>query len=175
MLGYSFGGAVAQEIALHAPDRVDRLVLAATSSGVGSLPGWGTLWLAHPARYYLPWFVQAVGPWIYGGRQRAGMVAAGFHSAPPGLGAYYGQALAMATWTSLPWLHRIAAPTLVLAGDDDPLVPVINARTLARGIPDAQLQVLRGAGHLFLLDSPERVAPRLAAFLAADSAEELAS
>jgi len=175
VLGYSFGGAVAQEIALHSPDRVDRLVLAATSSGVGSLPGCGTMWLTNPSRYYLPWFAQAIGPWIYGGRQRQGLVAPGFHSAPPSLGAYYGQALAMATWTSLPWLQRITAPTLVLAGDDDPLVPVIHARLLARRIPDAQLQVLHGAGHLFLLDSPERVVPLLGSFLAAGGEEQLAS
>lgn len=165
VLGYSFGGAVAQELALQFPDRVDRLVLAATGGGVGSLPGWGAVWLTNPARYYLPRFLQAMGPWIYGGRQRLGVAAHGFHGAPPTLSAYYGQVLAMATWSSLPHLHRIFAPTLVLAGDDDPLVPVWNARVLARGIPAAQLQVLHGAGHLFLLDSPEQVVPMLVPFL----------
>ena len=46
-------------------------------------------------------------------------------------------------------------PTLVVAGDDDPAVPLTNARLLAARIPDARLHVIRGGGHLFLLDEPE--------------------
>lgn len=53
---------------------------------------------------------------------------------------------------------RIAHPTLVLAGDDDPIVPLVNARILTRSIPQARLHVLKGGGHLFLLDQPEESA-----------------
>jgi pimeloyl-ACP methyl ester carboxylesterase len=59
-------------------------------------------------------------------------------------------------------------PTLVLAGDDDPIVPVINGRILAGLIPDARLQIVRGGGHLFLLEWPEEMAAVVAGFLAED-------
>jgi len=51
-------------------------------------------------------------------------------------------------------------------GDDDPLVPLANARFLARRIPDARLHVVAGGGHLFLIDQPRDAAPVLNAFLA---------
>jgi pimeloyl-ACP methyl ester carboxylesterase len=53
--------------------------------------------------------------------------------------------------TSLPWLRTLRQPTLVLAGDDDPIVPLVNARILAVCIPNARLRIVRGGGHLFLL------------------------
>ena len=52
-------------------------------------------------------------------------------------------------------LHRIRAPTLVLHGDRDVLVPVSNARMLADGIPDAELRVFAGAGHGVALEHAE--------------------
>jgi pimeloyl-ACP methyl ester carboxylesterase len=65
----------------------------------------------------------------------------------------------------MPWLHRIRQPTLVLAGDDDPIVPLVNGRLLARLIPDAELQVIPGGGHLFVLEDPGAVAARVSEFL----------
>jgi len=59
-------------------------------------------------------------------------------------------------------------PTLVLAGDDDPIVPLINGRILAWLIPHAQLHIVRGGGHLFVLEHPESVAARVAEFLSVD-------
>ena len=60
-----------------------------------------------------------------------------------GLGAngYYGQVLAGLRFTSLPWLHRIQAPTLVLSGARDKLVPPANGRLIARRLPNAQLEL----------------------------------
>ena len=76
------------------------------------------------------------------------------------------QLAAMYGWTSLPWLHRLPHETLVLAGDDDPLVPLANARLLAAAIPCARLHVIRGGGHLFLLDSAPQAGPLITRFLA---------
>src|SRR5438128_456770 len=73
--------------------------------------------------------------------------------APHGLG-YYGQLLAGLGWTSIYWLHRLRQPTLVLAGKDDPIVPPINARIMARLIPNATFQLFKG-GHLFPLTEKE--------------------
>ena len=73
----------------------------------------------------------------------------------------------MSGWSSLPWLHRLPQPTLVVAGEQDPSVPLCNARLLAARIPDARLHVVKGGGHLFLLDEPENVAPTILDFLPA--------
>jgi pimeloyl-ACP methyl ester carboxylesterase len=70
-------------------------------------------------------------------------------------------------WSSLPWLHKVRQPTLVIGGDDDPLVPVRNARILAHRIPHARLNVVPGGGHLWMLEHPELCAALIAAFLSA--------
>ena len=80
---------------------------------------------------------------------------------------YVSQLWAMTTWSSWRWLPRIDAPALVIAGDEDPIVPLVNARVLARRLPRAELHVVRGGGHLALLDSIEQVAPVVRRFLAA--------
>jgi len=73
--------------------------------------------------------------------------------------------LAFWGWTSLPWLALLPQPTLILSGNDDPLVPLINARILAALIPRAQLKVVDD-GHLFLLTNPASVVPFIRDFLA---------
>jgi poly(3-hydroxyoctanoate) depolymerase len=59
----------------------------------------------------------------------------------------------------------VRQPTLILTGDDDPIIPVINARIMARLLPNAQLHVVAGGGHLFLLDQPETVVEEIHEFL----------
>jgi pimeloyl-ACP methyl ester carboxylesterase len=65
----------------------------------------------------------------------------------------------------MPWLHTLPQPTLVLAGDDDPIIPLVNGRILAWRIPNATLHVVRGGGHLFILERPADIADRVASFL----------
>ena len=77
---------------------------------------------------------------------------------------YRYQLLAMLGWTSLPWLWRMRQPTLVLAGDDDPLVPLVNARLHAWALPNATLQVLHD-GHLFMLTQADATARLISRFL----------
>jgi pimeloyl-ACP methyl ester carboxylesterase len=57
----------------------------------------------------------------------------------------------------------------VLAGDDDPIVPLINGRIIARCIPHAQLHVIAGGGHLFLLEKPAEMARLVATFLRSEA------
>jgi poly(3-hydroxyoctanoate) depolymerase len=83
--------------------------------------------------------------------------------------AHLGQISAISGWTSLPWLRTLRHRTLVLAGDDDPIVPVANGRILTRCIPQAQLHIVRRGGHLFLLDSAAEMAGLVAAFLSGDN------
>lgn len=172
VLGFSFGGLLAQQIAHLAPDRVDRLVLAATGCGVGAVPGdaRAMLALATPSRYYSRSFFERHGPELFGGRSRRepdvleGLAPARLRR-PPTARGYLWQLYATSGWTSLPWLRRLRQPTLVLAGDEDPVVPVVNARTLARLIPDSRIHVVRGGGHLLLLDQPDDVVPVVRRFL----------
>jgi len=86
-------------------------------------------------------------------------------AAPPSYAGYFHQLFALAGWRSLPWLHRVRHRTLVLAGDDDPIVPIINGFILAWRIPRAHLHVIRRGGHLFLLEEPEESAAIIAEFL----------
>jgi len=172
VFGVSLGGVVAQQLAHQAPHRVRRLMLAATGPGLGGIPGSPrVLWtLATPRRYYQPDYYRRVAGDIYGGVARRdpdallhGSLARFVHR--PTMYGYAAQLYSIAGWTSMPWLHRIRQPTLVLAGDDDPIVPLVNGRLLARLIPDAELQVIPGGGHLFVLEDPDAVAARVSEFL----------
>lgn len=122
VLGFSFGGVVAQQLAVQSPSRVRRLVLAATSCGVGATPGTrdalSTLGRPPGASWPLPDPVGAL--W---------------------------HLLAISTWSSIPFLGAIRAPTLVVTGDRDRVVPPGNSLVLTRRIPGAQLVELPGAGH----------------------------
>lgn len=172
VLGVSLGGVVAQQLARLAPARVHRLVLAATGPGLGGVPGSPAvlLALATPRRYYQPDYYRSVAGRIYGGDARRdpdallhGSVARFIER--PSMRGYVSQLYAISGWTSLPWLRTLRQPTLVLAGDDDPIVPLVNGRILARCIPDARLHVVPGGGHLFLLERPAEMAALVADFL----------
>ena len=67
-------------------------------------------------------------------------------------------------WTSIHWLHRLTQPTLILAGSDDPIIPLVNMRILASLIPNSRLSVIDD-GHLFLVTQAKTVTPQITAFL----------
>jgi len=172
VLGYSFGGGLAQELAYRAPERVRRLVLCATAPGLGGSPPrpMAALMLASPARYYHPRLLELSVAHIAGGRTAREPGALDRQAAerllhPPSPIGYAYQLYAVAGWSSLPWLHRVRHRTLVVSGEDDPAVPVRNGRMLAGRLPDARLHIVAGGGHLFLLDEPENAAPVIRAFL----------
>src|ERR1700677_569685 len=81
---------------------------------------------------------------------------------------YLYQLLALAGWTSLPWLWSLPQPTLILMGKDDPLVPPINGHILAGLIPNAELRMIDD-GHLFMVTRPAETAGVIEAFLADES------
>jgi pimeloyl-ACP methyl ester carboxylesterase len=84
---------------------------------------------------------------------------------PPSVYGYLTQLLAITGWTSVPWLCRVKAPTLILNGDDDPIVRVMNGRIMAALMPESRLHVIRGGGHLFLLDQTGESAELIDGFL----------
>jgi poly(3-hydroxyoctanoate) depolymerase len=174
VLGVSLGGVVAQQLAHQAPSRVRRLVLAATGPGVGGVPGNpAVLWtMATPRRYYQPDYYRRIAGRLYGGEARKDPDALLHGSLArfierPSVSGYFGQLYAIAGWTSVPWLWRLRQQTLVLAGDDDPIVPLINGRILAHCIPGARLHTVGGGGHMFLLERPAEIAQLVMDFLEA--------
>ena len=143
VLGYSYGGAVAQQLAIDAPARVRRLVLVSTSCGIGATPG--TQVGLHRLRY---------------------SPEATSWPRPNPLGTWW-HSLAISSWSSIPFLGSIQAPTLVVCGAHDRVVPPANSRVLARRIPGAELVVLP-AGHDVQRSGPARVlADTVEPFLAA--------
>jgi poly(3-hydroxyoctanoate) depolymerase len=171
VLGVSFGGAVAQHMAIWHPARVRRLVLVSTSFGVGAKPGKiSAFWhFSHPLSYHPPRLERVVGT-MFGGRLRKEPeLVRTMHIRRPtnALAAMYRLA-PLFGWTSLPWLWTIRHPTLLVAGDDDPVTPLVNHRIIAALVPRARLHIVRGGGHLVLLDSAPEVAPVITSFLHGD-------
>jgi poly(3-hydroxyoctanoate) depolymerase len=172
VLGFSFGGMAAQELAHAFPARVRRLVLAATSCGWGGVPAEPAALaaIATPYRYYSPRYFQLVAPVLYGGagnRDAAGVTAQAEarRRRPPTVGGYYAQLFAACSWSSLPWVSELDCPALVLCGDDDPVTPIANSRILARELREAELIEIPEGGHLLLVENADAVAPRLREFL----------
>ena len=172
VIGFSYGGAVSQQLAYDHPHRVARLVLAATNCGVGSY--WGSpeamAVMASPLRFYSASYFDRVAADVYGGMTGRDttkrMSAAGLRRRlPPNSYGYAMQLLGGMGWSSWSFLPDIPHETLVICGDEDPLVPVANGRMLADRIPRAELEVVERAGHLLLWDEPERVAPRISRFV----------
>lgn len=148
VLGFSYGGAVAQQLAVQAPARVRRLVLASTSCGVGATPG-----SQDALRGLRP--PPAARSW-----PRTDALGALWHY------------LALSSWSSIPFLGAITAPTLVVCGVRDRVVPLANSTLLARRIPGAELVSLP-AGHDLQRRGPARVlASTVEPFLAAGCVRE---
>jgi pimeloyl-ACP methyl ester carboxylesterase len=121
VLGFSHGGAVAQQFAAHSPGRIRGLVLVSTSCGVGATA-------SHRA--------------INASRKRSDATS---WPRPDPVGALW-HSLAISSWSSIPFLGAIRAPTLIVCGSRDRVVPPPNSTLLARRIPDASL-VMLAAGH----------------------------
>lgn len=173
-MGVSWGGALAQQFALQNPRRCRRLILAATSQGMLMVPGRLSVLTAFmsPRRYTDREYRNKVFGMIYGGaaaKDPSLITRFSRHMRPTSRKGYLLQQLAIMGWTSLPWLPLIQQPTLVMAGDDDPVIPLVNARLMTQLIPNARLQVMHD-GHIFLLSDSAKCAGLVADFLGAPAA-----
>ncbi len=165
VMGVSWGGAMAQQFAFQFAARTHRLILCATAAGVLMVPGHpkALIKLAHPRRYmdadYLKQHFEA----LYGDNSKDAPDHSSRMIAPSMLGYVY-QLMAGAGWTSAPFLPFLKQQTLVLAGDNDQIVPPINGHFLTKLIPNARLQIVAG-GHLFLVSRAADVIPMIRNFL----------
>jgi poly(3-hydroxyalkanoate) depolymerase len=169
-LGISWGGGLAQQVAFQHPRRCRRLVLVSTGTGMVMVPAHPRVLskMLTPRRYRDPVYAEAVAPLLYGGRMRrqpdeARHVLYEQERLGPRTG-YFLQLLAGVGWTSLPALPLIRQPTLILAGSDDPLIPLVNARIMRALLPRASLHVYDD-GHLGLLTSADELGPIVSRFL----------
>jgi len=170
IFGVSWGGAAAQEFAIRHPERCATLTLAATSAGFVMVPGQPAVLmkLLSPRRYLDPAYLMQVGGQLYGGILRLERDLLQLHASAmrsPSRRGYLYQLLAIWGWTSFHRLHRVKVPTLVLMGDDDPIVPPINGRIVASRLPHATLETV-ACGHLFVMTRPGETARRVERFLA---------
>lgn len=172
VLGVSWGGAVAQHFAAFQSRRCRRLVLASTATGMIMVPArpWVLARMATPRRYTDRGYLASVAGDLYGGSARTDpdRVAATMHSRNRVGSArgYLYQLTAGLGWTSVPFLPLLRQPTLILSGDDDPIIPSANARLMHRLIPDSRLHLFHG-GHLGLVTDAGAVAPVVSDFLTA--------
>ncbi|TPG32847.1 alpha/beta fold hydrolase [Mycolicibacterium hodleri] len=137
VVGYSHGGAVAQQFAVGHPTRVNKLVLMSTTCGVGAVPG--------RSREVMPSLLNP----------RRGIR---WPRADP-LGLLW-QLAAISTWSSIPMLGRIDAPTLLICGEQDRVVPLANSSLIAARIRNARLVTIQ-AGHDLQMPGPAAAAGRI--------------
>ena len=169
VLGLSWGGALAQQFAFQNPRRCRRLILVSTGVGIGMVPGRPAVLakLLTPRRFLDHDYAARIAGELYGGSARtdASIVRRLFDrqlmaGSPVG---YAHQLLAASVWSSLFALPLIRQPTLVVAGTDDPIIPVVNARIMSRLLPHATMH-LHACGHVDLVTNPAEFAPLIESF-----------
>lgn len=173
VVGISWGGGMAQHFAIQHPGRTRRLVLVATSAGMLMVPGnpAALTKMANPRRYIDADYMAKHFKTLYGGAlgNELGMEdGKEDHIArlsPPSPRGYMYQLLAMLGWTSAPALPFMKKETLIMMGDDDQIVPLINGKFLKSLIPNSELVVMEGGGHLFLLSHKEQSVAAIRTFL----------
>jgi len=165
MLGISWGGAVAQQFAFQHRARIRRLILASTSSGNVMMPGNQAMiaLMLEPQEYTVEAALRRNLATVYNGGG-SGQVSLNAATAPSPLGYSY-QIAAFAGWSSAPFLPLLAMPVMVMADNEDQLIPVANAHFLHSAIPDSRIELSDGGGHLFMLTHPGRFAKLVEEFL----------
>jgi 3-oxoadipate enol-lactonase len=157
-------------LAANAPERIAGLGLCSTSAFLPPAEMWAaraervrSAGLAAIAEHVVGrWFTPAFrGRWP---SVPASFAAALLGSRPEG---YAGCCEAIAAMDLRPWLGSVTAPTLVIAGAEDPATPPWHGAVIASGIPDARLKVIRGASHLANIEAAGEVTAALLGHLLA--------
>jgi poly(3-hydroxyalkanoate) depolymerase len=169
VLGLSWGGALAQQFAFQNPRRCRRLILVSTGVGIGMVPGRPAVLakMLTPRRFLDHDYTASIAGELYGGGARTdASIVKGLFDSQLTAGspvAYAHQLLAASVWSSLLALPLIRQPTLIVAGTDDPIIPVVNARIMSRLLPHATMHLHTG-GHVDLVTNPAEFAPLIESF-----------
>lgn len=166
-IGFSWGGALAQQIAVQASRKVTRLGLISTTSGLPLAPANPEVIkrLFDPKEYVDPRQLAANFRALLAEGGASAMLMQRFRTpSPQGLG---NQLLALTGWTVAPMLPFVRVPVALVGVSDDAVVPYAHHTMLSCLMPHARTIEIRTGGHLSALASPERVAPSLRQFLAA--------
>ena len=180
VLGISWGGGVAQQFAASQSSRCRRLVLVSTGTGATMVPARPSvlLQMARRQRYVDNGHMARVAPDLYGGSARAEpervSQAMHDHNRLGSSRGYRYQLAASFAWSSVPFLPRLRQPTLIMSGDDDPIIRLSNARMMHRLIRGSRLHVFHG-GHLGLVAEAAELAPVVQDFLAEEPSVGLRS
>ena len=160
IFGVSMGRMIAQEFALQYPNKVRSLILACTAPG-----GPQAVRAEQEALQVLMTrgqdpeaFAKAIGPFIYDAGTSPARIeedTAVRRKWYPPTDAYFAQLQAIMAWEAYSRLAQISAPTLVIHGENDRLVPPENGKLIAGRIPGAKLVVIARASHIFTTDQPE--------------------
>ena len=158
--GVSLGGMTGLWLAANAPERIERLAACCTAAHLAPAEMWAdraatargegmeTLTVAALERWFSPAFTESAPEVIE--RFRADLLA----TPPEG---YASCCEAIGRHDIRDKLGAITAPTLVVAGGDDPATPPDKAEEIASGIPDARLEILPGARHLANVERADEV------------------
>ena len=170
VLGLSWGGGLAQQFAFQNPRRCRRLILVSTGTGAIMVPGRPRVLakMLTPRRFLDHHYAAAIAGDLYGGTVRSdpSVVEKLFDRqlmAGSRVG-YLHQLLAGMVWTSLFALPLVRQETLIIAGLDDPVIPVANARIMARLLPHATVH-LHAGGHVDLITNAAELAPVIQSFI----------
>jgi poly(3-hydroxyalkanoate) depolymerase len=173
VMGVSWGGAMAQQFTLQNGERVNRLILAATTAGMLMIPGnpAALMKMADPRRYIDPDYMAKHFKTLYGGM--VGNKAEHINRLkPPSKTGYFYQLLAMMGWTSAPFLPFMKHDTLIMMGGDDQIVPIANGKFLKMLIPNSEMYDIPDGGHLFLLSHAQECVGVISEFLDRPQVEE---
>jgi poly(3-hydroxyalkanoate) depolymerase len=170
-MGISWGGQLAQQFTRQYPTISERLILAVSTPGNVMVPGKPSVYwrMSSVRRFIDPSYLRSIAGDIYGGSIRQDASPVDVHMArlhPPTRRGYLYQCLTMWGWSSLGWLRRLKLPTLIIQGEDDPMVPNMNARVMAYLIPDAHLEII-DCGHMLVLTRVPRLSRLIRGFMAA--------
>ena len=176
VFGVSMGGMIAQEFDLQYPQRVRSLILGCTAAGGATAvraEAEATQMLMGRKEMSPEQAAEAAVPFIYDRttpRERIDEDLAMRRPWFPSPEGYAAQLQGILGWEAYSRLGQIAAPTLVIHGESDRLVPPGNATLIAGRIHGAQLVIIPGASHLFATDQPEAANRAILDFLALHSA-----
>ncbi len=180
IFGVSMGGMIAQEIALQYPKKVRSLILGCTAAGGPQVvrPEPEALQVLATRGQDPEQFAKAISPFIYDSGTPAERIerieedTAVRRKWYPPADAYFAQLQAIMTWEAYSRLGLIAAPTLVIHGENDRLVPPENAKLIAARVPGAKLAMIPRASHIFITDQTEAAHKAILEFLGAQATRQ---